>query len=141
MVQSILAIKLLQFDNSQLVCTVCSIWLIDKTPSDVTTPGQSGPGSNDNEGALRIPQISKAGALPSDCLMSYPGYSSARALPLYKDAVGVFYRLGRLGQNESRSIWKKIINVDLILIGQQFFFIYFILFMYLFIWWNTRLRK
>ena len=33
-----------------------SIWLIDRTISDTTTPGQSGPGSDGNEGVLRIPQ-------------------------------------------------------------------------------------
>ena len=38
--------------------------------------GQSGPGSNGNEGVLYIPQISRAGALSSDGLMSYLGYSS-----------------------------------------------------------------
>ena len=32
-----------------------SIWLIDRTLSGATTPGQSGPGSNDNEGVLCIP--------------------------------------------------------------------------------------
>ena len=35
-----------------------------------TTPGQSGPESDGNERVLNIPQTS-----PSDCLMSYPGYS------------------------------------------------------------------
>ena len=30
------------------------------------TLGQSGPGSNGNEGVLHIPQISKAGALSSE---------------------------------------------------------------------------
>ena len=39
-----------------------------------TTPGQSGPVSNGNEGVLHIPQISRAGASPSDSLVSYPGY-------------------------------------------------------------------
>ena len=50
--------------------TVCSIWPIDRTVSGVTTPGQGRPGSNGNEEVLYIPQLSKAGALPSDCLMS-----------------------------------------------------------------------
>ena len=44
--------------------------------SDATTPGQSGLGSNGNEGVLRIPQSSSiAGTSPSDCLVSYPGHS------------------------------------------------------------------
>ena len=38
--------------------------------------GPSGPGSNGNEGVLRIPQSSStAGTSPSDCLVSYPGHS------------------------------------------------------------------
>ena len=45
-----------------------SIWPIDKTLSDATTPVESEPGSNDNEGVLRIPQSpSITGASPSDC--------------------------------------------------------------------------
>ena len=53
-----------------------SIWPIDKTLSDASTSCQSGPGSNGNEGVLRIPQSSNiTGASPSDCLMSYPGHS------------------------------------------------------------------
>ena len=39
--------------------------------------GQSGPGSDGNEGVLCIPQSSStAGTSPSDCLVSYPGHSS-----------------------------------------------------------------
>ena len=52
-----------------------SIWLIDKTLSDATTQGQSRPGSDGIEGLFRIPQSSRAEDSPSDCLMSYPGYS------------------------------------------------------------------
>ena len=40
--------------------------------SGATTLGQSRPGSNDNEGVLRIPQSSSiTGTSPSDCLVSY----------------------------------------------------------------------
>ena len=43
--------------------------------SDATTPGQSGPGSDGNEGVLLIPQSSCiAGTSSSDCLVSYPGH-------------------------------------------------------------------
>ena len=43
--------------------------------SSVTTPGQSEPGSDDNEGVLCIPQSSSiTGTSPSDCLVSYPGH-------------------------------------------------------------------
>ena len=39
-----------------------SIWPIDGTPTGTITPDQSGPGSNGNEEALHIPQISRTGA-------------------------------------------------------------------------------
>ena len=53
-----------------------SIWPIGRTLLDATTPGQNGPGSDGNEGLLRIPQSSHiTGASPSDSLMSYPGHS------------------------------------------------------------------
>ena len=45
--------------------------------SDATAQDLNGPGSNSNEGLLRIPQSSSiTGALPSDCLILYPGYSA-----------------------------------------------------------------
>ena len=50
--------------------------------SGATTPGQSGPRSDGNEGVLRIPQNSSiAGTSPSDCLVSYPGYSLVGSYP------------------------------------------------------------
>ena len=59
-----------------------SIWLINKTFPGATTPGQSGPGRDVNEGVLRIPQRpSITGALPSDCLMSYPRHSLEESYP------------------------------------------------------------
>ena len=65
---------------------------IYRTLSGATTPGQSGPGSNGNEGVLRIPQSSSiAGTSPSDCLVSYPGHSLGGVLPLCRGAVSVFY--------------------------------------------------
>ena len=48
-----------------------SIWPIDRTLSGTTTPGQSGPKSDDNEEVLRIPQSSSiTRASLSDCLIS-----------------------------------------------------------------------
>ena len=47
-----------------------SIWPINGNLTGTTNPDQSGPGSNGNEGLLHIPQSSKAGAMPSDGLMS-----------------------------------------------------------------------
>ena len=49
---------------------------MDRILSDGTAPGQSGPGSDNNERVLRIPQSCNiTEASPSDCLVSYPGYS------------------------------------------------------------------
>ena len=53
-----------------------SIWPIDRTLSGATTPGQSGSGSDGNEGVLCIPESSCiTGTSPSDCLVSYLGHS------------------------------------------------------------------
>ena len=49
---------------------------IDGTLSGATTAGQSGPGSDVNEGVVCILQSSHiTGASPIDCLVSYPGHS------------------------------------------------------------------
>ena len=59
-----------------------SIGLIDRTLSGATTPGQSGPGSDGNEGVLRIPQSSSiSGASLSDCFVSYLGHSLGESYP------------------------------------------------------------
>ena len=46
-----------------------SIWPIDRALLSANTPGQSGPGSDGNEGVLHIPGMSS-----SDCLVPYPGH-------------------------------------------------------------------
>ena len=76
-----------------------SIWPIDRNLSDASTPSQCELGSYVNEGLLDIPPISKAEASPSDCITSYLGHSFGvgRVLPLYRDAVGVFYSPSRQG--------------------------------------------
>ena len=57
-----------------------SIRPIDRTLSGATTPGQSGPGSNGNQGVLHIPQISRiTGDSSSDCLISNPGHLSEKS--------------------------------------------------------------
>ena len=69
-----------------------SIWLIDRTLSDATTLGQRGLGNDGNDGVVRIPKISSiTGTLPSDCLLSYLGYS-------------LWWRCLNLVQRSSRSI-------------------------------------
>ena len=51
------------------------IWSIDMTPSGAITPGQSGPGSDSNEGVLCIPQSSSiTGISPSYCLVLHLGH-------------------------------------------------------------------
>ena len=52
-----------------------SIWPIDENLTGTITTGQSGPRSNGNEGELYITQSSRYRASPSDCLISFPGYS------------------------------------------------------------------
>ena len=65
--------QVLLYSNHNLTSVIlfahCSIWPIDRNLSGATTPGQSGPGSNGNEGVLHIPQSSKARASPLDGLM------------------------------------------------------------------------
>ena len=74
-----------------------SIWPIDRTQSGATTPGQSGPGINGNEGVLHIPQSSNITETSlSDCLVGGGG-----SYPLCRDAVGVFYSPGQLGNTQS----------------------------------------
>ena len=49
-----------------------SIWPIDRTLSGATTPAQSGPGSDGNQGILCIPKDSSiTGASLSECLTLY----------------------------------------------------------------------
>ena len=83
---------------------------MDRTLSGATTPGQSGPGSNGNEGVLCIPQISSnTGASPSDCLVSYPGdLLGVGFLPLCREAVGVFYSSSWLGKETKDITHQKI---------------------------------
>ena len=78
-----------------------SIWRIHRTLSDATTPGQSGPGSNGNEGVLRISESSSiTGTSPPDRLVSYLGHLLGMGvLPLCRDAVSVFYCPKLTGQS------------------------------------------
>ena len=72
--------------------------------SGATTPGRSGPGSDGNEGVLRILQSSSlAGTSPSDCLVSYPGhllgggsYPSAEKQSVYSTAPADWARSGNV---------------------------------------------
>ena len=58
---------------------------MDKALSGATTPDQSEPGSNGNEGVLCITQSpSITGTSPSDCLVSYLGHSLGDLTPLQR---------------------------------------------------------
>ena len=77
---------------------------LGKSLSRATIPGQSEPGSNGNEGVLRIPQSpSITGTSGSDCLVSYPKHSLGWVLPLCRGAVSIFYSPSRLGKALSRA--------------------------------------
>ena len=68
--------KQFYFKQFSLELYAYTIWPIDWTLSGATTPDQSGPGSDGNEGVLRIPKSSSiTEASPSDCLVSYLGHS------------------------------------------------------------------
>ena len=67
-----------RFANSHLLSHSFFIWPMNRTLSGITTPGQSGPGSNGNEEVLHIRQISEPGASPLDGLMLYSGHSLGR---------------------------------------------------------------
>ena len=51
------------------------IWLIDWTQTGTYNLGQSGCGSNGNEGVVHIPQIFRVMASQADGLVSYPEHS------------------------------------------------------------------
>ena len=61
---------------------------MDRTLSGATTPGPSGPWTNDNEDVLHIFQVQVS---PSDPFMSHGKHSLREALLLCRDVVGVFY--------------------------------------------------
>ena len=90
-----------------------SMWLIDRTLSGTTTSSQSGPGGDDNEGKLCIPQSSSiTGASPSDCLVSYTGhsldrwgsYSSAEMHSIYSIATAIRATTVRVSPSVANSI-------------------------------------
>ena len=74
-----------------------SIWPVDRTQTDTTTPGQSRPETNDNEAVLHILESYRTGASPSVSLVSYSGDSLGIVLLLCRGEVSVFYSLSRQG--------------------------------------------
>ena len=79
-----------------------SIWPIERAISGATTPGQSGPVSDGNDGVLHIPQSSSiTGTSPSDCLVLYPRHSFGGVLLLCEGAVDIFYSPSRQGGKQT----------------------------------------
>ena len=75
------------------------IWPTDWTLSGAITPGQSWPGNDGNEGALRIPQCSCiTEALLSSCLGSSPGHSLGVVVRFCREEHRVFYSPDWLGK-------------------------------------------
>ena len=84
-----------------------SIWLIDRSLSGATTPGQSGPGSNSNEGILCISESSSfTGATQSDCLVSYTRHSLGRGClpPLQRCSIS---RLGNTSRVSKKNFYMQ----------------------------------
>ena len=81
-VSKVSMIKTVQYQTIQFSTSTqfSSIWPIDRTFSGATTLGQSGIGSDGNEGVLRVPQSS-----------SNTGTSSPYSLVLYQDTHCVSY--------------------------------------------------
>ena len=80
---------------------------IDRTLSGATTPGQSGPGSDGNEGVLRILQSSSiTGTSPSDCLVSYAGHLLVFFTPLLKSSRCILQPQPS-GQELDRRVWRE----------------------------------
>ena len=83
------------FQTIQFSTQFSSIWPIDRTLSGATTLGQSGPGSDYNEGVLHSPQNSSiTGTSPSDCFVisktlvgRVRAYSSAEMQLVYSTAL------------------------------------------------------
>ena len=102
---------------------------MNRTLSGATTPGQSGPGSDGNEGVLRIPQSSSiSGASPSDCFLSLDtrwsreSYPSAEVASVYSTATADWTNL----------FWGGSGFCFFLFIFGRFFFFLFVCFSWLF---------
>ena len=83
---------------------------IDRILSGVTTPGQSGPGGNDNEGVFHIPERTTSGASSSDGFVSYLGNSLRGILLLCKDAVYGIHIFSSL-KISNKNLLKNILEI------------------------------
>ena len=108
-----------------------SIWPIDRTLSDATTPGHG------NEGILCIAKSSRNRTLPSDCLVS--GYW---VLPFCRGTVSVFYSPSQLGHKYTlrRFLLNKILLLSLYKVGFRLLVYIFFLFYSLYISLSSPIR-
>ena len=92
-------IVLFQTIRFSISTQLSSIWPIGSTLSGATTPGQSGPGRDGNEGILCIPQsFSITGTSPSDSLVPYSGHFLGGGLTTCREAVSLFYSPSQQGK-------------------------------------------
>ena len=97
--------KIVLFQTTQfsIITQFSSIRPINRTLSGATSLGMSEPGSDGNEGVLRIPQSSNiTGTSPSDCLCHIQDTRSEEVLPISREAVDVFYNPNRLGKDKEK---------------------------------------
>ena len=93
-----------------------SIWPIDRTFLSATTPGQSEPESNGNEGVLFIPQSSSiTGTSPSDCYIQDThwrewSYPSAEKQTMYSTPIVDWASKLRKNSGQNRRDKRKIVK-------------------------------
>ena len=93
--------KTVQFLKIQFCISIqfSSIWPIDRTLLVATTPAQSEPVSDSNEGVLFFFQSSSNyGTSPAYCFVSYNKDTCLRVLPFCRGVVAIFYSPSRLGK-------------------------------------------
>ena len=81
-----------------------SIWPINWPLSSAPSPDESEPG---NENVFHIPQSTRTGALPSDCLVSYPGHSLMDFYP--SSEMKLIYSIAPVdsaGKKKDEKMWK-----------------------------------
>ena len=81
-----------------------SIWLMDRTISDASTLGQSGPGSNDNKEVLHFPQSSSDWSLTIRLFNVMFRTLITGVLALSRDVVGVFYNPSQLDCKANKNL-------------------------------------
>ena len=73
---------------------------MDGALSNTTTPNQSEPRNNDNEGVVHITQSSRIEATSLDCLVFYPGHSLGGILPFCRETAQCILQLQVTGLDE-----------------------------------------